>query len=85
MKHVHYEDENTRYICIGPVNKVLNLLCCWFEDPGGDAFQRHLPRVLDYLWLAEDGMKMQGYNGSQLWDTAFAVQALNAAGPSLKP
>lgn len=35
---------------------------------------RHLPRVYDYLWLAEDGMKMQGYNGSQLWDTSFAVQ-----------
>ena len=31
-------------------------------------------RLYDYLWLAEDGMKMQGYNGSQLWDTAFAVQ-----------
>ena len=23
MQHVHYEDENTRYICIGPVNKVI--------------------------------------------------------------
>lgn len=22
MEHIHYEDENTRYICIGPVNKV---------------------------------------------------------------
>ncbi len=27
-------------------------------------------------------MKMQGYNGSQLWDTAFAVQAFTAAGVS---
>jgi len=34
----------------------------------------HIPRVYDYLWVAEDGLKMQGYNGSQLWDTAFAVQ-----------
>lgn len=25
-------------------------------------------------------MKMQGYNGSQLWDTAFAVQAVLATG-----
>ncbi|KAK4483731.1 hypothetical protein RD792_010933 [Penstemon davidsonii] len=41
MEHIHYEDENTRYICIGPVNK--------------------------------------GYNGSQLWDTAFAVQAIISA------
>nr|WRN91792.1 cycloartenol synthase [Hoodia gordonii] len=76
MEHIHYEDENTRYICIGPVNKVLNMLCCWVEDPTSEAFKLHIPRVHDYLWLAEDGMKMQGYNGSQLWDTAFAVQAI---------
>ena len=41
---------------------------------------RHLPRLFDYLWLAEDGMQMQGYNGSQLWDTAFAVQAVLSTG-----
>ncbi|THG12342.1 hypothetical protein TEA_001529 [Camellia sinensis var. sinensis] len=76
MEHMHYEDENTRYICIGPVNKVLNMLCCWIEDPNSEAFKLHLPRIYDYLWLSEDGMKMQGYNGSQLWDTAFAVQAI---------
>ncbi|KAL1820018.1 hypothetical protein DCAR_0416325 [Daucus carota subsp. sativus] len=75
MEHIHYEDENTRYICLGPVNKVLNMLCCWVEDPNSEAFKLHLPRLYDYLWLAEDGMKMQGYNGSQLWDTSFAVQA----------
>ncbi|PSC70347.1 Cycloartenol synthase isoform B [Micractinium conductrix] len=80
MKHIHYEDENTRYVDIGPVNKVLNMLCCWLEDPDSEAFKRHLPRLFDYLWVAEDGMKMQGYNGSQLWDTAFAVQAIAATG-----
>ncbi|KAK1290952.1 Cycloartenol synthase 2 [Acorus calamus] len=76
MQHIHYEDENTRYTCIGPVNKVLNMLCCWVEDQNSEAFKLHLPRIYDYLWVAEDGMKMQGYNGSQLWDTAFAVQAV---------
>ncbi|KAF9618159.1 hypothetical protein IFM89_000562 [Coptis chinensis] len=76
MQHIHYEDENTRYVCIGPVNKVLNMLCCWVEDPNSEAFKLHIPRIYDYLWIAEDGMKMQGYNGSQLWDTAFAVQAI---------
>ncbi|RCV34148.1 hypothetical protein SETIT_7G138400v2 [Setaria italica] len=90
MQHIHYEDENTRYICIGSVNKVLNMLACWIEDPNSEAFKLHIPRVYDYLWLAEDGMKMQGYNGSQLWDTAFTVQAILAAdlieefGPTLK-
>uniref|UniRef100_A0A0D3F0I3 Terpene cyclase/mutase family member n=1 Tax=Oryza barthii TaxID=65489 RepID=A0A0D3F0I3_9ORYZ len=80
MQHIHYEDENTRYICIGPVNKVLNMLACWIEDPNSEAFKLHIPRVHDYLWIAEDGMKMQGYNGSQLWDTAFTVQAIVATG-----
>lgn len=39
-----------------------------------------MPRIYDYLWLAEDGLKMQGYNGSQLWDTSFAVQAIAESG-----
>ncbi|XP_020102840.1 cycloartenol synthase [Ananas comosus] len=90
IQHIHYEDENTRYVCIGPVNKVLNMLCCWIEDPNSEAFKLHIPRIFDYLWLAEDGMKMQGYNGSQLWDTAFTAQAIVATnligeyGPTLK-
>ena len=37
------QDENTRYVCIGPVNKVINMLCCWFEDPESDAFKRCVP------------------------------------------
>jgi len=80
IEQIHYEDENTRYVDIGPVNKVINMLCCWLEDPCSDAFRKHIPRIQDYLWVAEDGMKMQGYNGSQLWDTAFAVQAVVATG-----
>ncbi|XP_057980580.1 lanosterol synthase-like isoform X2 [Malania oleifera] len=79
MEHIHYEDENTNYICLGPVNKVLNMVCCWVENPKSEAFKRHLYRIKDYLWVAEDGMKMQGYNGSQLWDVCFAVQAVLAA------
>ncbi|XP_075674232.1 cycloartenol synthase-like [Castanea sativa] len=78
MQHIHYEDESTRYICIGPVNKVLNMVCRWVEDPNSEAYQCHLERIKDYLWVAEDGMKMQGYNGSQLWDVALAAQAILA-------
>ncbi|GAA0145603.1 cyclase [Lithospermum erythrorhizon] len=75
MKHIHYEDENSRYITIGCVEKVLCMLACWVEDPNGDYFKKHLARIPDYLWVAEDGMKMQSF-GSQEWDTGFAVQAL---------
>ncbi|XP_021317414.1 achilleol B synthase isoform X3 [Sorghum bicolor] len=74
MKHIHYEDESTRYLCICPVNKALNMICCWVENPNSDAFKQHLPRIYDYLWLAEDGMKLKVYDGTQAWDTAFIVK-----------
>uniref|UniRef100_A0A2P2MRY5 Germanicol synthase n=2 Tax=Rhizophora mucronata TaxID=61149 RepID=A0A2P2MRY5_RHIMU len=77
MKHIHYEDESSRYITIGCVEKVLCMLACWVEDPNGDYFKKHLARIPDYIWVAEDGMKMQSF-GSQQWDTGFAIQALLA-------
>lgn len=83
LELVRSEDENTCHIDIGPVNKAINLLCCWFDNPDGEEVALHRDRLKDYLWLAEDGMKMQGYNGSQLWDTAFAAQAFAAAGEEL--
>ncbi|NUO48774.1 MAG: terpene cyclase/mutase family protein [Polyangiaceae bacterium] len=76
MDHIHHEDESTAYLDIGPVSKALHIVAVWFEDPNQPAVRRHLDRVADYLWDGRDGMKMQGYNGSQLWDLAFAMQAL---------
>ncbi|KAL5574126.1 hypothetical protein UlMin_023723 [Ulmus minor] len=78
MKHIHYEDDNSRYITIGCVEKVLCMLACWAEDPNGDYFKKHLARIPDYIWIAEDGMKMQSF-GSQHWDASFLVQAMVTA------
>ncbi|CAM9575647.1 unnamed protein product [Chrysoparadoxa australica] len=83
IAYIHEEDRQTNYVDIGPVNKPLNMLSVYADsgcDGSCEAFQRHLARVDDYLWLAEDGMKCQGYNGSQCWDTSFAIQAVTAAG-----
>jgi len=80
IEMIHYEDETTHYVNLGPVNKAMNMLCCWWEDPESEYFKKHIPRIFDYLWLAEDGMKMQGYNGSQSWDVSFAVQAMCSEG-----
>ena len=35
------------------------MLSCWVEDPNGDYFKKHLARIPDYIWVAEDGIKMQ--------------------------
>lgn len=84
LRYVEAEDAQTNYVDIGPVNKVINMLAVYLAR-GADspAFKRHVARLDDYLWVAEDGMKMQGYNGSQAWDTSFALQALAAAPPAL--
>ncbi len=38
-----------------------------------------------HIRVAEDGVKMQGYIGSQLWDTSFAIQGLVEAGLGADP
>ena len=79
LDHIHHEDLTTKYIDIGPVNKAINMLAIHYSG-NLDAHKKHTERIRDYLWIAEDGMKMQGYNGSQLWDTAFAAQAIFESG-----
>jgi hypothetical protein len=82
IDYMHAEDLQTNYIDIGPVNKVLNTIST-FHHTGHDVENvrvvQHLMRIQDYLWVAEDGMKMQGYNGSQCWDTSFCIQAMYEA------
>ena len=86
LDYMGAEDEQTNYVDIGPVNKVLNMLSAYHAAGGGKkgtgcaSFQKHLLRIPDYLWVSEDGMKMQGYNGSQGWDASFTMQALAEAG-----
>lgn len=75
MKHIHYDDEETKYVNICPINKALNMICCWSEDPDSDAVKKHLPRFFDYLWLSEDGMKAQVIDGCNSWETALIIQA----------
>lgn len=82
MEQIRAEDKNTDYVCIGPVNKVINMLCVFFTEGKSEAYFKHVRRLDDYLWLGRDGMKMQGYNGCQLWDTAFALQAIVESGHS---
>lgn len=75
MEHIHYNDETTEYITICPVDKALSMICCWVENPNSYALKQHLPRVYDYMWLAEDGMKAKIADGCQSWEISFIIQA----------
>lgn len=81
LSYIHAEDTHTNYINIGPVNQMINSICHWHKyGAQSEYFQKHIDRWQDYLWLAEDGMKMQGYNGSHLWDVVFCMQAITEGG-----
>ncbi|XVF74828.1 hypothetical protein PTKIN_Ptkin13bG0142200 [Pterospermum kingtungense] len=81
MEMTHYEDESSRYITIGCVEKPLCMLACWVEDPNGIYFKKHLSRVADFVWVGEDGIKIQSM-GSQVWDASLLLQALLASNSS---
>nr|WNA08418.1 lanosterol synthase [Cyclocarya paliurus] len=75
--HVRYEDEVSRYLCIGSIEKVMCLMARWVEDPNSEAYKLHLARLPDYYWVAEDGLKIQGL-GTQTWVAVLAIQAILA-------
>ena len=83
---IQIEDANSDYADLAPVNAPMNMLCCFIQE-GKDAtsVKRHRDRVHDFLWLAGNGMMVNGTNGVQNWDTAFTIQALYASGLAAKP
>ena len=80
-----YEDETTDYVDIGPVNKALNLVATHHQlltsttsleaEENETRFQKHAAKLERYLWVSEDGMKVQGYINSQVWDAEFSLLA----------
>ncbi|WP_426732254.1 2,3-oxidosqualene cyclase [Myxococcus faecalis] len=80
LEQIRGEDLATHFICIGPINKVLDAVVWHLARPGGPEVHAHLERLPDYLQRTPEGVTFNGYNSSQLWDTAFAIQALVASG-----
>jgi squalene/oxidosqualene cyclase-like protein len=85
FEHIEFEDRATHFIRIGPVNAVLNTLVHLFRSPDSEATLRSFATLEGYLWDGRDGTKMNGYNSTALWDTAFATQALLAASAAVAP
>ena len=78
---IDMEDANTDYAALAPVNAPMNTIACYIRDgPGSYTVRRHIERLEDNLWVNDEGMLCNGTNGVQCWDTAFAIQAVVAAG-----
>ncbi|KAJ7268763.1 terpene synthase [Mycena haematopus] len=80
-KLICMEDENTNFLDLAPVSKMMNMICRMHaEGRDSEAVARHAAGREDVMWLTREGMLVTGTNGSQLWDTAFAAQALVETG-----
>ncbi|KAI6920009.1 oxidosqualene-lanosterol cyclase [Hortaea werneckii] len=85
-KLIEIEDANSDYANLAPVNGPMQLLACYIEQgPGAYSVKRHRERMHDFLWVSGNGMMMNGTNGVQTWDTAFAIQAAVEADLAPKP
>jgi squalene/oxidosqualene cyclase-like protein len=78
---IREEDEATHHLGISSLSKLFNTLVWHRVRPDGPEVRAHLARWPDYLQHTPEGSDIKGTNSSQLWDTAFAVQALVASGP----
>ncbi|MEZ4270090.1 MAG: hypothetical protein R3C68_01200 [Myxococcota bacterium] len=66
----------TNYICIGPVNKLLNTPRLALCNPNGAEVNKHIARMLTNTSRDDQGVRMNGYNSSELWDATFASSYL---------
>lgn len=76
LEHIEYEDRTTAYHRIGPVNAVFNTIVHAARGAPADVLERSWAGLEKYLQPSADGVKMNGYLSTSLWDTAFAAQAL---------
>ena len=86
FKLIQMEDTNTDFSNLGSVNGPMNLLACYIEEgAGAHSVQRHRERMADFMWMKSEGMLMNGTNGVQCWDTAFAIQVVSDANLAQDP
>ena len=76
LEHIRYDMRQTAYRNISPVSGLLNTLAIWVNDPADPELDKALAGLDTWIWRdAHSGLRLAGAK-SDVWDTAFAVQAL---------
>ena len=79
LAQIRHGLRSTSHIDLGPVNKALDVIVCWAEEPRSLDTRRGLERMADYLFDGDLGLSVQAYNSSEVWDTALGLQSIAAA------
>lgn len=78
---IRFELQTTDYTSLSPVSGLLNLIALWLNNPDEPDLGKALERFEGWMWQDEEaGLRIAGARSST-WDTAFAIQALQAASP----
>ncbi len=78
MDQVKQAQLDSNFVDLGPVNKALDTIACYAAEPDSEHTRKSIEALPEYLFDGEDGLKVQGYHSSELWDTSFVLQALAA-------
>lgn len=77
----HLTHSSQNFQDLAPVSKMMQMLARFHaEGRDSEAVARHAASRTEVMWMTHNGMLVTGTNGSQLWDTAFAAQALVETG-----
>ncbi|MGH8543296.1 MAG: FAD-dependent monooxygenase, partial [Gammaproteobacteria bacterium] len=79
-ERIRWELRTTDHTSISPVSGLLNMIALWIHDPRDPDLLRAYERFEGWIWEDDQaGTRVTGARSAS-WDTAFAVQALAAAG-----
>ncbi len=82
--HILFEFRSTGYVCLSPVNGLLFCLALHIRDPEHRELDKALHGLEYWFWEDdEEGARICGAR-SDIWDTAFVIQAL-CEGPGAGP
>jgi lanosterol synthase len=84
LEHIRFEHRSTGFVCLSPVNGLLFLLALHIADKNHPDLDKALRGLEYWVWEDdEDGLRICGAR-SDIWDTAFLLQALaEAPAPAL--
>lgn len=75
------EHANTEYLSIAPVNAAFNAIVVYLEEgKDSEAFKQQQHKFKECFFNGPQGAVIMGTNGTQVWDTAFAIQYFYVAG-----
>jgi len=79
IDQIHFDLRTTDHTGLSPVSGLLNIIALWLHDPGDPDLRLAWQQLESWMWQDEQqGLRLAGAR-SNTWDTAFAIQALQAA------